>query len=60
MYIGGACFGHLRMSSKKWHNHLASSLHLSSVINVHSIVDLAITICFEDFHEHVASPNINT
>ena len=52
--------GHLGISSKKWRNHLDSSSHLSSAINLDSIVDLTITICFEDFHETAPPPSVNT
>ena len=51
MHIGGTCFGHLEISFRKWRSHSASSPHLSNTINSNSIVDLAITVCFEDFHE---------
>ena len=60
MHIGGTDFGHLGMSSRKWRSHSASSSHLSSAINSDSIVDLAITVCFEDFHDTIAIPNVNT
>ena len=61
MHIGGTSLGHLGISSKKWRNHLASSPHMSSTaINSDSIVDLEITVCFEDFRETAPSPNINT
>ena len=56
----GTSFGHLGISSRKWHSHLASYPHLSSAINSYSIVHLAITVCFEDFHETTAPPNVNT
>ena len=58
MHIGD--IGHLGISSRKWNSHSTSSPHLSSAINSYSIVDLAITVCFEDFHEIVAPPNVNT
>ena len=51
--------GHLGMSSRKWCSHFASSPHLSSAINSDSIVDLAIAVCFEDFHDTIAIPNVN-
>ena len=60
MHIGGTGFGHLRISSKKWCNHSTSSPHLSSAINLDSIVNLAITVCFKDFHETATPPNVNT
>ena len=60
MHIGGTGFGHLGISSKKWCNHSASSPHLSSAINLDSIVDVAIIICFKDFHETATPPNVNT
>ena len=58
IYILG--FYHIGISSKKWRSHSASYLHLFSAINSYSIVHLAITICFEDFHETAAPPNVNT
>ena len=60
MHIEDIGFGNLGISSRKWRSHSASSLHLSSAINLDSIVDLAITICFDDFHETIATPNVNT
>ena len=61
MHIGGTGFSHLGISYRKWRSHSASSPHLSRAINSYSIVDLAITVCFEDFHETTAaSPNVNT
>ena len=59
MQIGGIGFGHLRISSKKWRNHSISSRHLSNAINSDFIVDLAITVCFEDFHETAPPPSVN-
>ena len=60
MHIGGISFGYLGISFKKWHNHSTSSPHLYSVINSNSIVDLAITVCFEDMHETTAPSNVKT
>ena len=60
MHIEGTGFGNLGMSSRKWCSHSASSPHLSSAINSDYIVDLAITVCFEDFHDTIAIPNVNT
>ena len=54
MRIEGIGFGLLGISSSKWCSHSASSPILSSVINSYFIVDLAITICFENIHETVA------
>ena len=56
MYAYCTCFGHLGISFKKLCNHSTSSSHLSSAINSDSIVDIVITICFEDFHETDAPP----
>ena len=56
MHIEGTGFDHLGMSSRKWLSHSTSSPHLSSAINL----DMTITVCFEDFHEIVAPPNVNT
>ena len=58
MHIEGISFGHLGIFSRKWHSHSASSPHLSSAINLDFIMDLVITICFEDFHETVTPPSI--
>ena len=60
MHIGGTDFGHLGMSSRKWCSHFVSSPHLSSDINSDSIVDMEITVCFEDFHDTTTPPNVNT
>ena len=60
MHTRGIGFGYLEISSKKLRNHLVSSPHLSSAINLYFIVDLVITICFEDFHETVAPLSVNT
>ena len=58
--FGSTGFGHLGLSSRKWCSYSASSPHLSSAINSYSIVDLVITICFEDFHDTTAPPNVKT
>ena len=60
MLIVGIGFGHLGMSSMKWRSHLASSPLLSKAIKSYSIVDRAITICLEDFHDTVAPASVNT
>ena len=60
MDIRGTDFDRLGISYRKWRSHSTSSPHLSSVINSYYIVDLAITVCFKDFHETVAPPNVNT
>ena len=60
MHIGGTGFGHLGISSRKWCSHSTFSPHLSSAINSDSIVDLAITVCFEDFHDTIAPLSVNT
>ena len=60
MLIAGTGFGHLGMSSMKWHSHLASSQHLFKAINSNSIVDRATTIYLEDFHDAVALASVNT
>ena len=58
--IGGTGFCHFGISSRKWHSHSASSPHLSKTINLDPIVDLAITVCLEDFHDTAALANVNT
>src|SRR5262249_6607117 len=52
--------GHTGMSSKKFLSHSASSAALSNAINSDSIVDRAIHVCLEDFHETAAPPNVKT
>ena len=44
----------------KWHSHSTSSPLLSKEINSYSIVDQAITICFEDFRDTAAPISVNT
>ena len=56
MQVAGTGFDHLEISFTKWRSHLASSAALSSAMNSDSIVDLAIQVCFEDFHEIAALP----
>ena len=58
MHIGGTCLGHLGLLSKKWRYHSAFSPHLPSAIKSDFIVDLVITVCFEDFHDTAAPPNV--
>ena len=60
MHIGGTGFGHLIISSRKWRSHSVFSPHLSSVVNSQSIVDLTITVCFDDFHKIAALLSVNT
>ena len=60
MHIGDIGFGHLGISSRKWSSHSTSSSHSSSAINSYSIVDMAISVCFKDFHETAALLNVNT
>ena len=60
MLIAGTCFGHLGMSFIKWCSHSASLPLLSKVINSYSIVDRAITVCLEDFHDTAAPASVNT
>ena len=60
MLIVGTCFGHLRMSSMKRRSHSTSSPLLSKAINSDSIVDRAITVCLEDFHDTAAPVSVNT
>ncbi|KAL2534468.1 Uncharacterized protein Adt_07819 [Abeliophyllum distichum] len=60
MQIAGTGFDYLGISSKKLRSHSASSPHLSKAINSDSMVDLAITVCLEDFHDIAAPPKVNT
>ena len=46
------------MSSRKFLNHFASLVALSNAINSDFIVDHAMHVCFEDFHDTVAPPNV--
>ena len=59
MHIASTSFGHLGISSWKWHSHSAPSLYLSKVVNSYSIVDLVIIVCVDD-HETATPPNVNT
>lgn len=60
MHIAGTGFDHFEISSKKWRSHSISSPHLSSTINSDFIVDLAITVCFEDFQDTTEPSHVNT
>ena len=60
MQIADTGFGQFGISSKKCRNHSASSPALSKAMNSDSIVDLAIQVCLEDFHDTAAPPSINT
>ena len=52
-------FGHIGMSSRKFQNHSASSLALSKAMNFDSMVDRAIHVFLEDFHDIYAPPKVN-
>ena len=55
MQIDGTGLGQLGISSRKFRSYSASSAHLSNAMNSDSIVNLAITVCLEDFHDVTAS-----
>ena len=48
------------MSSMKRRSHSTSSPLLSQAINSNSIVDQAITVCLEDFHDTAVPASVNT
>ena len=52
--------GHKGIPSRKLLSYSTSSSALSKVINLASIVDRVFMVCFEDFHEMVAPPSVNT
>ena len=51
MLIAGTRFYQHGISSRKLQSHSISFPILSRAINLYSIVDLAIHVCFEDFHD---------
>lgn len=52
-------FGHLIISFPKWCSLSAFATFLSRVINSYSIVDLDMTIYFENFHDTIAPLRVN-
>ena len=52
-------FGHIGMSSKRFRSHSASSPALSKAMNSDSMVNHAIHVCLEDFHDIVVPPKVN-
>ena len=58
--IAGTRFGQLGISSKKFRSHSAFSPALSNAMNSDSIVDRAIYIYLEDFHDTAAPPSVKT
>ena len=52
-------FGHIGMSSIKFQSHSASSPALSKAMNSDFMVDHAIHICLEDFHDIAPPPKVN-
>ena len=52
-------FGHIGMSSKKFQSHSVSSPALSKAMNFDSMVDHAIHVCLEDFHDISRPPKVN-
>ena len=51
---------YIRISSRKWRSHSASSPALSRAMNSDSIIDLAMQVCLEDFQDTVAPPRVKT
>jgi hypothetical protein len=58
--INGTSFGQHKISSKKFQSHSTSSLALSREINFYSIMDLAMHIFLEDFHDKTTPPSMKT
>ena len=52
-------FGHIGMPSIKFRSHSASSPALSKAMNSDSMVDRAIHVYLEDFHDITAPPIVN-
>ena len=59
IHIVGTSFGQHEMSSRKLWSHSASSPALSKAINLDYIVDLAIHVCLDDFHDIATPPIVN-
>ena len=53
-------FGHNGISSRNFLSHSASSAAVSKAINYDSIVERAIHVCLDDFHDTAAPPSVNT
>ena len=60
MQIAITGLGHIGIFSKKLCSNYDFSTALSSAINTDSIVDIAIHVCLEDFHDIAAPPRVNT
>ena len=60
MHIADTGFGQHENSSKRFRSHSASSAAFSKAINSDSIVDRAIHICLEDFHDTAPPSKVNT
>lgn len=58
MQIVGIDFDHFAISSRNRCHHSTSPPHLSKTINSYYIVDLAITIYLENFHDIVTPYNV--
>ncbi|CAN8307660.1 unnamed protein product [Cochlearia groenlandica] len=56
----GTGFPHMGTSSKKLRSHSASWAALSRAINSDSTVDLAMTVCLEDFQDTAAPAMVKT
>ena len=60
IHTAGTGLGQLKISSKKFRSHSASSPALSKEINFDSIVDLEIQVCLDYFQDTTAPPSVNT
>ena len=59
LIVGTSFFQHVMSSRKLW-SHFTYSPALSEVIYSNSIMDLAIHVCFEDFHHTTLPTIVNT
>ena len=60
MQIAGTSFTHFGISFKKFPSHSASLPHFSNAMNSYSIIDLAIIVYLDDFHETTTPASLNT
>ena len=57
---GEACLPHKGISAKRFLSHWASYPANSRAMNSYSMVECAIQVCFEDFHEIAPAPKVST
>ena len=60
MHIAGTGLVKFGISFRNWRSHSASSAHLFKAMNSDSIVNLAMIVYLQDFHDTAAPPNVNT